>query len=131
MVKADWGAKHLCTACGARFYDLKRDPIVCPKCETIREPESPKPRRPARPDPKSRAAARAPAAAAVPGAVIVPDADDESIKEKADTDGADAKDADDTAAEEGDELIEDTSELGDDEVTKVVDGIGGGGNDQG
>ncbi len=32
MPKDEWGVKRLCAACGSRYYDLKRDPIVCPKC---------------------------------------------------------------------------------------------------
>ena len=34
MVKPEWGVKRTCHSCGAKFYDLKRDPIVCPKCGT-------------------------------------------------------------------------------------------------
>ncbi|MFQ5565679.1 MAG: TIGR02300 family protein [Paracoccaceae bacterium] len=33
MPKAEWGVKRTCLGCGARFYDLKRDPIICPKCD--------------------------------------------------------------------------------------------------
>jgi uncharacterized protein (TIGR02300 family) len=32
MQKAEWGVKRTCLSCGARFYDLKRTPVVCPKC---------------------------------------------------------------------------------------------------
>lgn len=32
MPKAEWGVKRLCAACGARFYDLGRQPVDCPKC---------------------------------------------------------------------------------------------------
>ncbi|MEM8752914.1 MAG: TIGR02300 family protein [Pseudomonadota bacterium] len=32
MPKDEWGVKRLCAACGARFYDLQRDPVDCPKC---------------------------------------------------------------------------------------------------
>ena len=32
MIKAEWGVKRTCLGCGVRFYDLKRAPIVCPKC---------------------------------------------------------------------------------------------------
>ncbi len=39
MVQLEWGAKHLCTSCGAKFYDLQRVPIVCPKCRTVDTPE--------------------------------------------------------------------------------------------
>jgi uncharacterized protein (TIGR02300 family) len=31
-VKALRGTKRVCHACAARFYDLSRDPIVCPEC---------------------------------------------------------------------------------------------------
>ena len=34
MAKPDLGTKRLCAGCGAKFYDLNRTPIVCPKCET-------------------------------------------------------------------------------------------------
>jgi len=34
MPKAEWGVKHTCTSCAARFYDMLRNPITCPKCET-------------------------------------------------------------------------------------------------
>jgi uncharacterized protein (TIGR02300 family) len=35
--KADRGTKRTCqnTGCGSRFYDLNRDPIVCPMCSTV------------------------------------------------------------------------------------------------
>ncbi len=124
MGKAEWGAKHLCKACGAKFYDLTRDPIACPKCGTTHELEEQKPRRPARPDSKSRDAAQLAAAAAEgPGAVKVSDADDESLDERAGEAGADPEDADDEAAAKDDDLIEDASELGDDDVKKVGNGI--------
>lgn len=33
MVKPEWGAKHGCSKCGTRFYDLgKDDPITCIEC---------------------------------------------------------------------------------------------------
>lgn len=36
-VKAERGTKRTCqnTACGARFYDLNRDPITCPVCSSV------------------------------------------------------------------------------------------------
>ena len=32
MVKAELGTKRTCPSCGSRFYDLLKNPIVCPKC---------------------------------------------------------------------------------------------------
>ena len=35
MAKTELGAKRQCQNCGAKFFDLNKDPIVCPKCGTI------------------------------------------------------------------------------------------------
>lgn len=35
MAKAELGTKRLCAECGAKFYDLNKDPIICPKCSTV------------------------------------------------------------------------------------------------
>ena len=35
MAKPELGTKRLCANCGAKFYDLSKDPIVCPKCSTV------------------------------------------------------------------------------------------------
>lgn len=40
MVKVEWGTKRACQACGALFYDLQSDPIVCPKCDAKFDPEA-------------------------------------------------------------------------------------------
>ncbi|WP_343713096.1 TIGR02300 family protein [Inquilinus sp.] len=40
MAKPEWGAKRICHNCGARYYDLQRDPIICPKCGTEFDPEA-------------------------------------------------------------------------------------------
>lgn len=32
MAKPELGMKRQCLSCGAKFYDLNRDPILCPKC---------------------------------------------------------------------------------------------------
>ena len=67
MVKLEWGTKRTCQSCAARFYDLQRSPIVCPKCETVFEPPPPvKPRR----------ARAAPVPKAAPVAPVVEETDD-------------------------------------------------------
>ena len=33
MSKQEWGVKHLCPGCGAKFYDMGRNPIACPSCD--------------------------------------------------------------------------------------------------
>jgi len=35
VAKPELGTKRLCQSCGAKFYDLSKDPIVCPKCGTV------------------------------------------------------------------------------------------------
>ncbi|MBK5960866.1 TIGR02300 family protein [Rhodoplanes elegans] len=41
MAKPELGTKRLCASCGAKFYDLSKDPIVCPKCGTVYEVAAP------------------------------------------------------------------------------------------
>jgi uncharacterized protein (TIGR02300 family) len=33
--KAERGTKRTCQSCGSKFYDLNRDPIACPICQTV------------------------------------------------------------------------------------------------
>ena len=40
MVKVDLGTKRACLACGMRFYDLSRSPIICPGCGAEFDPEN-------------------------------------------------------------------------------------------
>lgn len=40
MVKLEWGTKRLCQSCNARFYDICRTPIICPKCGETFEVQS-------------------------------------------------------------------------------------------
>ncbi|MCC2110443.1 MAG: TIGR02300 family protein [Hyphomicrobiales bacterium] len=37
MAKPELGIKRLCAGCGAKYYDLNRDPVVCPKCGVVFE----------------------------------------------------------------------------------------------
>ncbi|RED46112.1 TIGR02300 family protein [Aestuariispira insulae] len=40
MAKPEWGLKRTCLSCGAKFYDLQRNPIDCPKCDSPFDPEA-------------------------------------------------------------------------------------------
>ena len=72
MVKADLGTKRVCPSCGARFYDLSKRPIECPKCAFTFEPEAMyKQRRPRQPEP---------AAVAQPA----PEVEEEEVEEEVD-----------------------------------------------
>jgi uncharacterized protein (TIGR02300 family) len=35
VAKVELGSKRQCQNCGAKFFDLNKDPIVCPKCGTM------------------------------------------------------------------------------------------------
>jgi uncharacterized protein (TIGR02300 family) len=112
VAKPEWGSKRVCLSCGARFYDMKRSPIVCPACDTVFDPAAnSKPRR-------SRAAAKAPAAAAAAAAttVVVLEPDEVETDDEIPV-------ADDEAEEESEaeSAIEDVSELGDDDMSDVID----------
>jgi uncharacterized protein (TIGR02300 family) len=46
--RAELGSKRLCGSCGTKFYDVLKNPIVCPRCSTVFVPppvSSAKPRR--------------------------------------------------------------------------------------
>lgn len=45
MAKPELGTKRVCVSCGAKFYDLTKEPAACPKCGTVQPAEVPRPRR--------------------------------------------------------------------------------------
>ena len=55
MAKADLGTKRACLACGIRFYDFSRSPIICPGCGAEFDPENIIKSRKGRPAAKSAA----------------------------------------------------------------------------
>jgi len=62
LSKPEWGLKRTCLGCSARFYDMQRNPIVCPSCGVELDPLAlVRPRR-ARAAAASQAKARAAAA---------------------------------------------------------------------
>jgi len=69
--KPEWGTKRTCQSCGAKFYDMMRSPIVCPKCETVFVVEA-KPRR--------RGAAR-PEEAVVKPVVVLDEAEELEVED--------------------------------------------------
>lgn len=115
MVKAEWGTKRICLNCGARFYDMNRDPIVCPACSTALDPVvQSRPRR-ARAAPKLAAvAAVAGPAATEPDEELETEDEDEAVVVADDDEESDAED-------DGESAIEDVSELGDDDMADVIE----------
>ena len=117
MAKPEWGTKRICPSCGTRYYDLLRDPVTCPKCSTPFDPEALLRARRARP-----AAPVEKALAPVVADDI--DADLEPVEVEAVEDEEEAVPLEE-AEEEDEELIEDASELGEDEddMAEVIDNV--------
>ena len=104
MSKPEWGTKRTCQSCGAHFYDLRKDTIVCPKCGATYDPEAVL---------KSRRGRVVEKLTPVkPVEPVVPEAEEETETE-------------DIGAAEEEEVIEDTSELGEDDedVSEVIEGV--------
>ncbi len=59
-MKQDLGTKRVCSDCGAKFYDLNKNPTVCPKCGHEEAVVVPRAKRKA-PEPVAAAPKEAPA----------------------------------------------------------------------
>jgi uncharacterized protein (TIGR02300 family) len=129
VAKPELGTKRLCGHCGAKFYDLSKVPIVCPKCHSVVELAALSPR--GRPD--AAAAARASAAAAEEEVVAPETADAEFVSlEEADAEtqgkkpaeGEPAEGAEDDVELEDETMDDDTfieeQEEGDEDVTDII-----------
>lgn len=128
MAKPEWGAKRVCQACGTKFYDLKRDPIVCPSCSAEFDPEALlRSRRTTKPQPTPKVVA---------AKKVSPEVEDEEKLETEEEETEDLEDleeaeeeleeepkeelsGDEEEEEEDEDLIEDASELGDDDDLDV------------
>lgn len=122
MARPELGLKRQCMSCGAKFYDLDKDPATCPKCGTIYQAIA------------SSSRVAAPALAARAASVPADDDEDtdaekggpeivsldevEAAEEDTDTttddSDSDSADSDDTFLEEED--------AGDDDVADLIDG---------
>ena len=136
MARPELGTKRLCASCGAKFYDLSKDPIVCPKCGTtfvvVAAPVS----RAAAAAAASAAAAAAASAAAAAAAAKAKEeaeapetADVELVSlEDADAENTGAKKTGEAAEGDDDIEVEETEEApfieeqeeGDEDVTDIV-----------
>ena len=122
MAKTDLGTKRLCGSCGAKFYDLSKTPIVCPKCETVFviAPVSSR----SRPSESARAAAVAEPEVVAPETadaeiVSLEDADAENSGSKTPGAEADSDDIEIDPAMDADAFIEEQEE-GEDDVTDII-----------
>lgn len=108
MANPKLGTKRGCPSCGARFYDLGKNPAECPECETVFNPE----------DQIRGRRAKTGVADDPVDKKKDPTTDGEAVD---DLDKIDAVDGDDDDAADDDTLMEDTSDLGDDDVAAVID----------
>lgn len=109
MPKPEWGVKRICQSCNTRFYDLTRDPILCPSCGAtfdvvaLAKPKRMKPEKAAKP-------------------VVEPEAETEDEEVIDDDDLAEDEDEDDTVvAADDDEDEEDLAEFEDDALLEDDD----------
>ena len=116
MAKPEWGNKRICPSCGTRYYDLMHDPVVCPKCSTPFDPEAFLKARRARP--------------AAPVEKELEPVGAEEIDADLETEEVEPAEEEEEGVpleenEEEEELIEDASELGEDEddMAEVIDNV--------
>ena len=117
MVKPEWGTKRVCPNCGARYYDLHRDPITCPKCNAAFDPEA-------------LLKTRRTRVAAVPVEEVIETVVEDDVEADAEVEeaevGADEElPVEGEEGEEEEEIIEDASELGEDEddMAEVIENV--------
>ena len=118
MAKPELGSKRQCLSCGTKFFDMSKDPILCPKCGAVFQVTLP-----------TRAAMRAAAAATTDDDEAEPDAGAEIVSlEDADADAAPEKvvTSDDDIEIEDDAVADDTfleeEEEDADDVADLIDG---------
>jgi uncharacterized protein (TIGR02300 family) len=128
VAKPELGTKRLCGNCGAKFYDLSKDPIICPKCHTVLELAAVSSRS------RSDAAAARAAAPAPEEETVVPEtAEAEFVSlEDADAEAQGKKTADGEAVEGAEDEVEledeglddaafiEEQEEGDEDVTDII-----------
>ena len=103
MAKPELGTKRLCQSCGAKFYDLHKDPIICPKCSTV----------------------FVPAVAAVRPEIAAKATEDDDADVGVAADAPELVSLDDVEIEddiEEDETFLEEEEEGDDDVADLIDG---------
>ncbi len=124
MARPEWGTKRLCPNCGTRYYDMRHDPIVCPHCGAAFDPEALL---------KTRRTRTAPVVAEpVAEEEIEPDlGGDEAATEETEADvPAESEEGEEDEEAEGEEeeeeeVLEDASELGEDEddMAEVIENV--------
>ena len=118
MAKPELGNKRQCLSCGAKFFDLNRDPILCPKCGAVFQVAVSVPARAQRAAAAATTDEEEPNAEAGAEVVSLEDADAEAA-EKISVGDDDIEIEDDSATD--DTFLEEEEEDGDD-VSDLIDG---------
>ena len=117
MAKPELGSKRQCLSCASKFYDLNKDPIVCPKCGAVFQVMAAK----ARPEPvQARAAPEPEQAEAEPAAA---DAEVVSLEDVEAAENAKDLPDDDVEIEEGeaDDTFLEPEEESEDDVSGLIE----------
>jgi uncharacterized protein (TIGR02300 family) len=120
LSKPELGTKHQCQNCGAKFFDLNKDPIVCPKCGTVFQGAAA-----ARARPAAKAEEEEETEVATPAGIEVVSLDEvEAGEEKAAAEPVvDDIDVEEEAEEDAaDDPFLEEEEEDDDDVTNLIDG---------
>jgi uncharacterized protein (TIGR02300 family) len=122
MVKAEWGTKRICPSCGARYYDLHREPVMCPKCGAAYDPETLTKTRRAKAMAAPEEAIEPMADEEIDADITAEEGEGEGDSEELPAEGGEAAEAEE---EEEEEVIEDASELGEDEddMAEVIENV--------
>ena len=120
MAKPEWGSKRICPSCGARYYDLLREPVICPKCATPFDAEAFLKSRRSRPAPPVEKELEPVGADEIDAEVETEEA--EAAEEEEEEEAVPLEEAEE---EEDEELLEDASELGEDEddMAEVIENV--------
>jgi uncharacterized protein (TIGR02300 family) len=119
VAKPEWGSKRICPSCGARYYDLLREPVICPKCATPFDAEAFLKSRRSRPAPPVEKELEPVGADEIDAEVETEEAEAPEEEEE------EAVPLEEAEEEEDEELLEDASELGEDEddMAEVIENV--------
>jgi uncharacterized protein (TIGR02300 family) len=116
VAKPELGTKRQCQNCAAKFFDLNKDPIICPKCGTVFQGVAA-----ARARPAAKAEEEEDTEVATPAGVEVVSLDEVEASEKAAEPAVDDIDVEEDAEAPDDPFLEEEEE-DDDDVTNLIDG---------
>jgi uncharacterized protein (TIGR02300 family) len=116
VAKPELGTKRQCQNCAAKFFDLNKDPIICPKCGTVFQGAAA-----ARARPAAKAEEEEDTEVATPACVEVVSLDEVEASEKAAEPAVDDIDVEEDAEAPDDPFLEEEEE-DDDDVTNLIDG---------